>query len=155
MVVDIVLINQKKMKVNFKKLNKKAVTPSYAKDGDAGLDITAITRDIVMAGDYEYVEYGTGLAFEIPAGYVGLLFPRSSISKKDVYLANSVGVLDSGYRGEVTFRFKRLAWDSTLYNVGEKIGQLIVVPYPQIELEEVKELSETERGENGYGSTGS
>ncbi len=143
------------MKVNFKKLNKKAVTPSYAKDGDAGLDITAITRDIVMAGDYEYVEYGTGLAFEIPAGYVGLLFPRSSISKKDVYLANSVGVLDSGYRGEVTFRFKRLAWDSTLYNVGEKIGQLIVVPYPQIELEEVKELSETERGENGYGSTGS
>lgn len=142
------------MKVNFKKVNKKAVTPTYAKDGDAGLDITSISREIVITGDYEYVEYGTGLAFEIPVGHVGLLFPRSSVSKKDMFLSNAVGVIDSGYRGEVTFRFKRLAWDSTLYNVGEKIGQLVIIPYPQIELELVKELSETERGENGYGSTG-
>ena len=142
------------MIVNFKKLNKKAVTPSYAKDGDAGLDITAISRDIVITGDYEYIEYGTGLAFEIPVGHVGLLFPRSSISKKEVLLANAVGVVDSGYRGEITFRFKRMAWDSNLYNVGEKIGQLVVIPYPQIQLEEVKELSETERGSDGYGSSG-
>ena len=142
------------MKVNFKKVNKKAVTPTYAKDGDAGLDITSISREIVITGDYEYVEYRTGLAFEIPVGHVGLLFPRSSVSKKDMFLSNAVGVIDSGYRGEVTFRFKRLAWDSTLYNVGEKIGQLVIIPYPQIELELVKELSETERGENGYGSTG-
>ena len=142
------------MKVNFKKVNKKAVTPTYAKDGDAGLDITSISREIVITGDYEYVEYGTGLAFEIPVGHVGLLFPRSSVSKKDMFLSNAVGVIDSGYRGEVTFRFKRLAWDSTLYNVGEKIGQLVIIPYPQIELELVKELSQTERGENGYGSTG-
>ena len=142
------------MKVNFKKVNKKAVTPTYAKDGDAGLDITSISREIVITGDYEYVEYGTGLAFEIPVGHVGLLFPRSSVSKKDMFLSNAVGVIDSGYRGEVSFRFKRLAWDSTLYNVGEKIGQLVIIPYPQIELELVKELSETERGANGYGSTG-
>lgn len=142
------------MKVLFKKLNKQAVTPSYAKDGDAGLDITAISRDIVITEDYEYIEYGTGLAFEIPVGYVGLLFPRSSISKKDILLSNAVGVIDSGYRGEVSFRFKRLAWDSTIYNVGDKIGQLIILPYPQIQLEQAKELSETERGEGGYGSTG-
>ena len=142
------------MKVLFKKLNKQAVTPSYAKDGDAGLDITAISRDIVITEDYEYIEYGTGLAFEIPVGYVGLLFPRSSISKKDILLSNAVGVIDSGYRGEVSFRFKRLAWDSAIYNVGEKIGQLVILPYPQIQLEQAKELSETERGENGYGSSG-
>ena len=142
------------MKVLFKKLKKQAVTPSYAKDGDAGLDITAISRDIVITEDYEYIEYGTGLAFEIPVGYVGLLFPRSSISKKDILLSNAVGVIDSGYRGEVSFRFKRLAWDSAIYNVGEKIGQLVILPYPQIQLEQAKELSETERGENGYGSSG-
>lgn len=142
------------MKVLFKKLKKQAVTPSYAKDGDAGLDITAISRDIVITEDYEYIEYGTGLAFEIPVGHVGLLFPRSSVSKKDMFLSNAVGVIDSGYRGEVTFRFKRLAWDSTLYNVGEKIGQLVILPYPQIQLEQVKELSDTERGANGYGSSG-
>ena len=123
-------------------------------DGDAGLDITSISREIVITGDYEYVEYGTGLAFEIPVGHVGLLFPRSSVSKKDMFLSNAVGVIDSGYRGEVSFRFKRLAWDSTLYNVGEKIGQLVIIPYPQIELEQIKELSETERGADGYGSSG-
>ena len=142
------------MKVLFKKLNKHAVTPSYAEDGDAGLDITAITRDIVITEDYEYIEYGTGLAFEIPVGYVGLLFPRSSVSKKDILLSNAVGVIDSGYRGEVSFRFKRLAWDSTIYNVGEKIGQLIILPYPQVQLEQVDKLSDTERGVNGYGSSG-
>ena len=142
------------MKVLFKKLNKQAVTPSYAKDGDAGLDITAISRDIVITEDYEYIEYGTGLAFEIPVGYVGLLFPRSSVSKKDILLSNAVGVIDSGYRGEVSFRFKRLAWDSAIYNVGEKIGQLVILPYPQIQLEQAKELSDTERGANGYGSSG-
>ena len=142
------------MKVLFKKLNKHAVTPSYSKAGDAGLDITAISRDIVITEDYEYIEYGTGLAFEIPVGYVGLLFPRSSVSKKDILLSNAVGVIDSGYRGEVSFRFKRLAWDSAIYNVGEKIGQLIIIPYPQIQLEQAKELSETERGANGYGSSG-
>ena len=142
------------MKVLFKKLNKQAVTPSYAKDGDAGLDITAISRDIVITEDYEYIEYGTGLAFEIPVGYVGLLFPRSSVSKKDILLSNAVGVIDSGYRGEVSFRFKRLAWDSAIYNVGEKVGQLVIIPYPQIQLEQAKELSDTERGANGYGSSG-
>ena len=142
------------MKIKFKKLSSEAVTPTYAKDGDAGLDLTAISRNITVVKDYVYIEYGTGLAFEIPKGYVGLIFPRSSISKKDIILANAVGVIDSGYRGEVTFRFKRLAWNSSLYNIGDKIGQLIVIPYPQIELEETNELSDTDRGVNGYGSTG-
>ena len=94
------------MIVRVKKLKNEAVVPSYAKEGDAGLDLVAVDKNIETDGESEYVEYGTGLAFEIPAGYVGLLFPRSSISNKDLILSNSVGVIDSGYRGEVKFRFK-------------------------------------------------
>ena len=92
------------MKVNFKKLSPKAVTPTYATSGDAGLDITCIGYQIDK--DNNYIEYFTGLALEIPAGHVGLLFPRSSVSKTDLQLANCVGVVDSGYRGELTFRYK-------------------------------------------------
>jgi dUTP pyrophosphatase len=143
------------MKVRVKKLDARAVIPTYAKPGDAGLDLTAISRNIALdEGKCQYIEYGTGLAFEIPEGYVGLVYPRSSISKTGLTLANSVGVIDSGYRGEVTFRFKRVSWDSVVYNVGDKVGQLIIVPYPTIELEESDNLSTTERGVNGYGSTG-
>lgn len=152
------------MKVKFKKLNPEAVIPSYAKPGDAGLDITATDNGKVIAVEPEdahcYVEYGTGLSLEIPVGHVGLIFPRSSVSKTALALANSVGVIDSGYRGEVKFRFKLeyFANQSGIksigkYKAGDKIGQLIIVPYPNIELEEVTELSETERGEGGFGST--
>lgn len=142
------------MTVKFKKLNPKAVTPCYSKQGDAGLDLTAISRDIVSKGDYEYVQYGTGLAIEIPEGYVGLLFPRSSVSTTGLHLANSVGVVDSNYRGEVCLRFKRIGWNATLYNIGERVGQIMIVPYPQIELEQVEELSSTNRGDGGFGSSG-
>lgn len=101
--------------------------------------------------------YGTNRAFEIPQGYVGLLFPRSSNANKDLLLSNSVGVLDSGYRGEVMFKFK---YNSSLedrmksYQVGDRIGQLIIIPYPTIEFVESEELSESERGYGSYGSTG-
>lgn len=138
------------MKVKIKRLNPNASIPTYAKDGDAGLDLTATE---VWVEDNN-VCYGTGLAFEIPKGYVGLLFPRSSNAKKDLILSNSVGVLDSGYRGEVTFKFKPQKQGGKAYDVGDRIGQLIIIPYPTIEFEEVEELSETERGIGGYGSTG-
>src|SRR5690606_10497369 len=91
------------MKVKIKRLHPQAVIPSYAKPGDAGMDLTATSKSYDENGN---VVYGTGLAFEIPEGYVGLLFPRSSNSKTDLILSNSVGVLDSGYRGEVMFKFK-------------------------------------------------
>mgnify|MGYP006379072781 FL=1 len=91
------------MQVKIKKLHDDAVIPSYAKHGDAGMDLTAISKQY---DDHGNVCYGTGLAFEIPKGFVGLLFPRSSNTKKDLVLGNSVGVLDSGYRGEVVFKFK-------------------------------------------------
>lgn len=145
------------MKVNIKKFHPDSKIPQYSKPGDAGLDLTCVS---VFKG-HDYVIYDTGLGFEIPDGYVGLLFPRSSNCKKDLLLSNSVGVLDSGFRGSVTFNYRRTSDMETLmmdaerlYEVGDRIGQLIIMPYPQIEFEEVEELSETERGTGGYGSTG-
>lgn len=142
------------MEVKIKKLHKDAVIPKYAKPGDAGMDLTAVSMNI---DEYGNICYGTGLAFEIPEGYVGLVFPRSSNCKKGVILTNCVGVIDSGYRGEVSFKFKEIAlgnFSKVAYNVGDRIGQIIIMPYPQIEFVEVDELSETERGTGGYGSSG-
>lgn len=154
------------MKVKIKKLDEKAVIPKYAKKGDAGMDLVATSKNYDEHGN---VVYGVGLAFEIPAGYVGLLFPRSSNVKKDLISTNSVGVIDSGYRGEVMMKFKSSiceTWRDSLsyvssqyihksqYEIGDRIGQLIIIPYPQIEFEEVEDLSESERGFGSYGSTG-
>jgi dUTP pyrophosphatase len=144
------------MKVKFKKLVDTAVTPSYAKPGDAGMDITTIAHKINT--EHNFIEYHTGLAFELPKGYVGLLFPRSSVSKKDISLANCVGVMDSGFRGEITFRYKfdRDEYFANVkrYDDGDRIGQLVIMPYPEIELEEANELADSSRGKGGYGSTG-
>lgn len=143
------------MKVKIKKLRENSVIPQYANEGDAGLDLVA---SWIRYTD-EYLEYGTGIALEIPKGYVGLIYPRSSISTKGMILCNSVGVIDSGYRNEVIVRF----YTPLLYGVnssrpeyhpGDKIAQLIIVPFPTIEFEEVTSLSETERGHGGFGSTG-
>ena len=145
------------MKVNIKKLHPSAVIPTYANSGDAGLDLTATT----MSLDDLNVIFGTGLAIEIPQGYVGLIFPRSSISKRVLFQRNAVGVIDSGYRGEVKVKFgyykkehKSVFSADKVYEVGDRIGQLIIVPYPQIEFVLVDELSETDRGTGGFGSTG-
>jgi dUTP pyrophosphatase len=141
------------MKVKIKKLHPDAKIPSYAKDGDAGMDLTATCRFEDESGN---MVYATSLAFEIPKGYVGLLFPRSSNSKKDLYLTNHVGVIDSGYRGEIMFKYRLSIGKGNpkIYDIGDRIGQLIIIPYPQIEFEEVSKLSDTERGTGGYGSSG-
>lgn len=141
------------MKISFKKLDPKAVMPGYSKPGDAGMDLTAISKNLTNNPRFGYIEYGTGLAVEIPAGYVGLLFPRSSVSTTGLILANSVGVIDSGYRGEIKFRYKWIK-DTADYNVGDRVGQLIILPYPTIEPEEVQELNSSERGEGNFGSSG-
>lgn len=139
------------MKVKIKKLNESAVIPKYAKEGDAGLDLTATAYKVNEKGQYIYT---SDLALEIPDGYVGLLFPRSSICKKDLEMTNSVGVIDSNYRGPIKSVFNPTCEDPEVYELGERFAQLIIIPYPKIEFEEVEELSETERGEGGYGSTG-
>ena len=145
------------MKVNVKKLTENAVLPTYSKHGDAGMDLTATSKSY---DDHCNVVYGTSLAFEIPAGYVGLLFPRSSNTKKDLILGNSVGVIDSGYRGEVVFKFKSTinndhdyVYGLEEYEIGDRIGQIIIMPYPQVEFNLVDELSTTDRGIGGFGST--
>jgi dUTP pyrophosphatase len=150
------------VKVRFKKLHPNTVVPSYAKPGDAGMDLTA-TDDGTWTRDpsgFAFMEYGTGLAVEIPDGYVGLIFPRSSITKVGLNLANSVGVIDSGYRGEIRFRFRVDAASvnengvARKYAKGDRLGQLVILPYPTIEPEEVDELSDTARGTGGFGSSG-
>ena len=152
------------MQVKIKKLSPEAVIPSYAKVGDAGMDLVATS----MKFDGTQITYGTGLAMEIPEGFVGLVFPRSSIRKTGLQLSNSVGVIDSGYRGELQATFNKVfggerMYDETkntedtsnnFYKVGDRIAQIIIIPHPQIEFDEVNELSDTERGEGGFGSTG-
>ena len=137
------------MYVAFKKLDDKAKIPNYANEGDAGLDLTAVS----LAMEEGYWEYGTGLSMEIPKGFVGLLFPRSSISKKDQFLRNSVGVIDSGYRGEIKVRMSVPALGGS-YGIGEKIGQLIIMEIPMLKVIEVEELDDSERGAGGFGSSG-
>ena len=141
------------MIVNMKKLHPDAVIPKYAKDGDAGMDLTATWMEF----DHEkkVITYGTSLAIEIPSGFVGLIYPRSSVYKKSMALANHVGVIDSGYRGEIMFKFRVLNNDwQDIYDVGDRIGQLIITPYPRVGFVEVDELTDSDRVNGGYGSTG-
>jgi dUTP pyrophosphatase len=150
------------MQIRIKKLHPDAVIPSYSAIGDAGMDLVATSATI--SDDGLYIEYGTGVSIEIPEGYVGLLFARSSVSKTSLILANHVGVVDSGYRGEIKLRFKDLLMSQNengelfgselAYEVGNKIGQIMILPYPQIEFVESLDLSDTVRGEGGFGSTG-
>jgi dUTP pyrophosphatase len=140
------------MQVKIKKLSSDAVIPTYAKDGDAGMDLVATS---IVNEEVFQITYGLGISMEIPKGFVGLVFPRSSIRKYDLSLTNCVGVIDSGYRGELqaTFRKER-GVASNKYEIGDKICQIMIIPYPPIEFEEVEELTNTERGEGGFGSTG-
>ncbi len=154
------------MNVKIKRIHPNAVIPVYAKYGDAGLDLVAVSsKELHAFGEYDnansinegvpiYKEYSTGISIEIPEGFVGLLFPRSSISTSALMLANSVGVIDSGYRGEIKVRFKVLDKNNYTYDVGDRVAQLIILPYPKINLIEAEELSSTERGEGGHGHTG-
>lgn len=140
------------MKIRFKKLHEDAVLPIHAKPGDAGVDLTAVSEEYDKYGN---IVFDTGIAVEIPEGYVGLVFPRSSITKTQHLLKNSVGVIDSGYRGSIVFKFTEdLTVFQESYKVGDRIGQLVIVPYVTIESEFVDELSSSERGDSGFGSTG-
>ena len=136
------------MRIKIKKIHSNAILPKYAHEGDAGMDVYAITK----TNNSEFVEYGTGLVFEIPEGYVCLVFPRSSISNKSLSLCNSVGVLDPSYRGELKIRFYKHKREE--YEIGERIAQIVILPFPKIEFEETGEISDTARGSNGFGSTG-
>ena len=191
-------IGQIPLDIKFKKLDERAITPSYAHDGDVGMDMTAI--DVEYDREHDLYIYHTGLAFESPKHYGQFLFARSSNRKTDAYLCNSVGIADSAiYRGEILFCYKNresihsfanmqamnmfmglIGTDKhslteikqyvqeikediykraenlefAPYKVGDRIGQMVFMPYPNVNLIHVEELTETERGEGGFGSTG-
>ena len=138
------------LKIKFKKLNQNAVIPKQGTTGAAGFDLTAVS----IEKNETMLKYDTGIAVEIPPGYVGLVFPRSSVCKTGLFLANSVGVIDSDYRGSISLVFYKPSVCIVPYLPGDRIGQLVIVPIPAVEFVEVDELSETERGAGGYGSTG-
>lgn len=144
------------MQVKFKRLSEKAVQPIRATEGSAGYDLTSthVTTEVSECGQLILV-YHTDLAIELPEGYAAYMFPRSSISKKSLRLCNSVGVIDSDYRGEIMGKFI-VTTDviPSLYREGERFAQLVIMPIATAEFIEAEELSETTRGEEGFGSTG-
>jgi dUTP pyrophosphatase len=153
------------MKVKIQKISPLAKIPSYAKEGDAGMDVIATS---IISDTPTQITYGLGIALEIPNGFVGLVFPRSSIRKTGLQLSNSVGVIDSGYRGELQATFNKLFGGEGMYDemkvnqmqpndyykIGDRVAQIMIIPFPPIEFEQVTQLSETERGDGGFGSTG-
>lgn len=162
----------KSVTIKFKKLVPEAVIPAYAHDGDVGMDMTATWVEYDVKKDL-YI-YHTGLALESEYGYGVFLYPRSSNCKTEAYLTNSVGIADSAiYRGEIQFRYKnrdkyrksfwewltgKVKFERVLkyapFKEGDRVGQMVVLPYPQVHIQVVDELSETVRGTGGFGSTG-
>jgi dUTP pyrophosphatase len=138
------------MKVKIKMLYSDAIPPKYAHPGDACADVYAFST---FPDDNDNLVIGLGFAIEIPEGYVGLLFPRSSIAKTGHSFRNSVGVIDSGYRGELMIKLSS-EFGKQSYTINERVGQLMILPYPQIEFKQVDQLSDTARGVGGFGSTG-
>jgi len=141
------------MDIKIKKTHRLAQIPSKAHESDAGFDLVA--ADKRYSSDDEtglYTEYRSGLSLEIPKGYVGLVFPRSSVSETRHTLRNSVGVIDSGYRGEIKLRFSP---DDTHrgYQIGDRIGQIVFMRLPSVKFVEVSNLDKSERGEGGFGSS--
>ena len=132
--------------MRIKKLNSMAKTPLRATSIDAGLDLYATSMSI----EGDIVTYGTGLAFEIPENHFGLLTNRSSIYKKDLQI--NTGIIDSGYRGEVKVKFRKFG--NNIYDLGERVAQLVVIPYTKVDLEFSDNLSNTERDNKGFGHSG-
>lgn len=137
------------MKVNIK-LIEDGKMPVKMHKTDAGFDCYA--RELVNLGNQ--IKYNLGFAIEIPQGHVGLVFPRSSVFKTGLSMSNSVGVIDSDYRGEVSAVYNNVDTEKERYKIGDRVCQLIIMPYPEIELKQVDNLSDSDRGEGSYGSTG-
>lgn len=144
-----------RIKIKFKKIHPEAKEPTRQRWGDAGYDLTSISEKVRLEPTGPYVEYDTGIAVEIPEGWAGFIFPRSSITTKtSLMLGNCVGVIDSNYRGSIKAQFRNVnQMGGKKYNVGDNIMQMIILPIPNVSWEEVDILSETERGDQGFGSS--
>ena len=141
------------MKINFKKLNSNAKTPFHAKYGDAGSDLFA--SESLNIPPHSQIAVPTGIATEIPYGYVGYINPRSSMAIKGIGILNAPGTIDSGYRGEIKVILYNTTDENYVINVGDKIAQIVIHRFETIDFEQVDELSITDRGAGGFGSTGS
>lgn len=142
-------------KIKVKKLNEKAVLPTYGSEYAAGADLYACLDEAVTINPGETYMVHTGLAMEIPAGYAGLIYPRSGLaSKRGLAPANKVGVVDPDYRGEFMVALHNHSLTAQTIEPGERIAQLVITPFITANFELTDELSETVRGEGGFGSTG-
>ena len=145
----------KKMQVNIKKLNDKAILPTYGSEFAAGADLYACIEEDLTVNPHETVLVPTGLAMELPLGYAGLIYARSGLAtKKGLAPANKVGVVDCDYRGEVKVALHNHSEIAQTVAVGERLAQLVITPYLTAEFIEKSELSDTVRGAGGFGSTG-
>ena len=143
-------------KVNIKKLNDKAVVPTYGSEFSAGADLYACIDEPLTIEAGKTVLVHTGIAMEIPVGYVGLVFARSGLaSKKGLAPANKVGVIDADYRGEIMVALHNHSDEARVIEAGERVAQIVFTPYAMAEFEIAEELDETLRGAGGFGSTGS
>ena len=143
------------MKINIKRLTETAILPERGSAYAAGYDLFADVAENVEIQPHETKMIGTGLAMEIPEGYFGGIFARSGLSSKEgLRPANCVGVVDADYRGEVKVALHNDGEVVREIKAGQKIAQLVVVPFLGVEIDEVEELSETVRGVGGFGSTG-
>ena len=143
------------MKIQIKKLKENAIIPTRGSDRAAGYDLYACLENEVTIGAGETVMIGTGLSIAVPEGYFGAIFARSGLAAKEgLRPANCVGVADSDYRGEYIVALHNDSAISRVVTPGERIAQLVVMPYLSVEFEEVDSLDETERGAGGFGSTG-
>ncbi|MBR5448620.1 MAG: dUTP diphosphatase [Clostridia bacterium] len=143
------------MKINFKKLNPNAITPTYGTEYSAGADLYNLPDAPITIAAHKTVLIHTGIAMEIPEGYCGLIFARSGLaSKRGLAPANKVGVVDADYRGEIMVALHNHTDSVAIVDGGERVAQIAIVPFLKAELCECDELSETVRGEGGFGSTG-
>ena len=138
--------------MKIKLLDKNAIVPSYAQPGDAGADLHALENYFIQGGQQVLVR--TGVAFEIPPGFVGLIRPRSGLATKAGVGMNSSGVVDSGYRGEIFVNLINHSKQGYNIQPGDRIAQIVFIPFYSVHFDVVEELSLSERGENGHGSTG-
>ena len=143
------------MKVRVKKLDEKAIVPTYGTDYSAGADLYVLSDDPVEIPPHTTVLLHTGIAAEIPEGYCGLIFARSSLGvKRGLAPANKVGVIDADYRGEIRVALHNHSEKNAYVEPGERVAQLAIIPFLKAEFEAVEDLSDTVRGAGGFGSTG-
>lgn len=143
------------VKVNIKKLNERAIIPSYGSEYAAGADLYACIEGSVEIKPHETKVIPTGIAIELPLGFAGLIYARSGLAtKKGLAPANKVGVVDCDYRGEVKVALHNHSNEVQSVSEGERIAQLVITPYLTAQFTECDELSQTVRGEGGFGSTG-